>query len=373
MDCCQLPISPYPVALCRDDLRNMVKLARLLHKLSESRTYQAQLADCLPTSALFDPGHHAVMMGYDFHLTASGPKLIEVNTNAGGLWLAYLCGQPKASGFAGRCANRLLAMFLTDYALFAQTAKIAKSASARPKTIAIIDQQPEGQFLYPEMHVFAALFKQAGIAAIIADPSALAATGNGLYCNGQRIDMIYNRHCDFYLTTPEMAAIRAAWLNGQVCLSPNPRSYGLLADKRRMILWSDHDTLGNLGLCRQETDLLRHSIPATELLDSLPLEEAWRTHKQWVFKPDTGYASRGVYVGNKLTSAKLAALDAHNTIIQQWVPPSVSQYPDELPFKTDFRLFAYRSQIVGIAARLYQGQVTNLRTPNGGFAKVVLE
>jgi len=260
-------------------------------------------------------------------------------------------------------------MFLADYALFAQAANIAP---AQAKTIAIIDQHPEGQFLYPEMQVFAALFKQAGIATIIADPSALMATDNGLYCSGQRIDMIYNRHCDFYLTTPEMAVIRAAWLNGQVCLSPNPRSYGLLADKRRMILWSGQHGLGNMGLGKQETDLLQHSIPATKLLESLPLEEAWRTHKQWVFKPNTGYASRGVYVGNKLTTAKLAALDAHNTIIQQWVPPSISQYPDELPFKTDFRLFAYRSQIIAISARLYQGQVTNLRTPNGGFARVVL-
>ena len=38
----------------------------------------------LPKIACIDPGHDALMMGYDFHWTEQGPKLIEVNTNAGG-------------------------------------------------------------------------------------------------------------------------------------------------------------------------------------------------------------------------------------------------------------------------------------------------
>ncbi len=40
--------------------------------------------------------------------------------------------------------------------------------------------------------------------------------------------------------------------------------------------------------------------------------------------------------------------------------------------KTDFRLYFYRDRILGLAARLYQGQVTNLRTPGGGFAPVLV-
>ncbi|SMG65523.1 hypothetical protein BMETH_350911431207, partial [methanotrophic bacterial endosymbiont of Bathymodiolus sp.] len=41
-------------------------------------------------------------------------------------------------------------------------------------------------------------------------------------------------------------------------------------------------------------------------------------------------------------------------------------------FKTDFRLFVYRKTILAVSARLYQGQVTNLRTANGGFSKIKL-
>ena len=44
----------------------------------------------------------------------------------------------------------------------------------------------------------------------------------------------------------------------------------------------------------------------------------------------------------------------------------------DLSFKTDFRLFVYQQKILAVSARLYQGQVTNLRTENGGFAKVCL-
>lgn len=364
MNDCQLPLSLYPVALPRQDLRLMIKVARLLQKLSEHSAYQALLENTLPTTANLNPGHYAVMMGYDFHLSESGPKLVEVNTNAGGAWYAYLCGHPAADGFAGKPAQRLLESFLTDYALSKH------AANARPECLVILDAHPETQFLYSEMQVFAALFQQAGITAIIADPAMLTLKQTGLYINDRRVDMIYNRHCDFYLQTPEMEAVRHAWMNALVCLSPNPHAYGLLADKRRMILWSDPERLSLLGLSADELNLLETAIPKTKLLESLSTEEAWHTRKRWVFKPDTGYGSRGVYVGGKLTTAKLAELDPRTTLIQQWIPPSISQYHDEPPFKTDFRLFAYRDRILGVSARLYQGQVTNLRTPHGGFAKV---
>jgi hypothetical protein len=59
-------------------------------------------------------------------------------------------------------------------------------------------------------------------------------------------------------------------------------------------------------------------------------------------------------------------------LIQQRIPASITRISDELSFKTDFRLFVYRCQVLAVSARLYQGQVTNLRTENGGFAKVCL-
>ncbi|NJM56103.1 MAG: hypothetical protein HC841_09630 [Verrucomicrobiae bacterium] len=39
-------------------------------------------------------------------------------------------------------------------------------------------------------------------------------------------------------------------------------------------------------------------------------------------------------------------------------------------FKTDVRAYTYDGHIQLVAARLYQGQTTNFRTPGGGFAPV---
>lgn len=342
----------------------MIRTVRLLHKLSENPAYQALLQTTLPANAQFNSGHHSTMMGYDFHLSESGPKLIEVNTNAGGIWYAHLCYQPLASRFSERLGNRLLNSFIEEFALF------SKNPDARPGCLAILDENPLEQPLYQEMQVFADLFRQAGIEVMITDPEALVVKDHGLYLGNKRIDMIYNRHCDFYLKSAAMENINSAWLKAQVCLSPNPRTYGLLADKRRMILWSQPELLEGLRLSRLELAILARTIPQTRLLKSLSLEEAWRTRKQWVFKPITGYASRGVYVGEKLTTSKFAELNPANTLIQQRIPPSLTWGGENGAFKTDYRLFAYRNRILAVSARLYQGQVTNLRTPNGGFAKI---
>jgi hypothetical protein len=35
------------------------------------------------------------------------------------------------------------------------------------------------------------------------------------------------------------------------------------------------------------------------------------------------------------------------------------------------RLYTYASEVLLAAARLYQGQTTNMRTPGGGFAPVL--
>jgi hypothetical protein len=39
--------------------------------------------------------------------------------------------------------------------------------------------------------------------------------------------------------------------------------------------------------------------------------------------------------------------------------------------KTDVWLYTYGGRVLLTAARLYQGQTTNFRTPGGGFAPVV--
>ena len=39
--------------------------------------------------------------------------------------------------------------------------------------------------------------------------------------------------------------------------------------------------------------------------------------------------------------------------------------------KADIRNYVYRGEVQLVAARLYQGQTTNFRTPGGGFSNVI--
>ncbi len=365
MDNQQHGISPYTVNLSTRALKQMINVVHDLQSLSENPKYPSSLSE-LPETAQVESGYYSVLMGYDFHIDESQQvKLIEVNTNAGGLWFATQCYHPGTRHYPKKLADKLLNTFLQEYRLFCQ------DKNAQPQLIAIIDHIPEQQFLYPEMQVFARLFEQADIKTVIIDPSQIEAKDTGLFYQDQAIDLIYNRHCDFYLNTPEMQPIAQAWRQQSVCITPNPRVYGLLADKQRMIDWSMPDLLSHL-LTQKKATRLQQAIPDTQLLESLSKDTVWSVRKQKVFKPTTNYASRGVYIGDKLTKNKFNSLDPKETVVQQRIKPTITITADGEKFKTDFRLFVYRNTILNVCARLYQGQVTNLRTPNGGFSKIKL-
>jgi len=365
MDITKHGISPYIANLPRSALKQMIHVVRDLQSLCENPTYASDHLN-LPPNAKINSDHYSVLMGYDFHITADGiAKLIEVNTNAGGLWFADRSYHPSTFQFSDKLAQHLLNTFLADYQLF------QRDETATPQLIAIIDQKPLEQFLYPEMQVFAQLFKQAGIECSIIDPSEIEEKNSRLYYKDKAIDLIYNRHCDFYFHSSEMALIAKAWQAQSVCITPNPKIYGLLADKQRMADWCKADFLESL-LPPESAQRLRTALPKTHLLSELNQDDFWGQRKQWVFKPLNGYASRGVYVGDKLTKSKFNSFIPEETLVQERIKPSITLSPDGEKFKTDFRLFTYRKQILAVSARLYQGQVTNLRTINGGFSRVTL-
>lgn len=359
----QSGISPYTVNLSRNALKQMLAVVHSLQNLCDTPNYPALLPE-LQEMARINTRYYSVLMGYDFHITEEQQvKLIEVNTNAGGLWLACRSYELNADQFPEKIAKKLLQTFINEYRLFCQ------DQNARPQLIAIVDQQPHTQFLYPEILNFAKLFQQAGIKTVIIDPLTIEAKETGLYYQDQRIDLIYNRHCDFYLESPEMNVIADAWKNRSVCLTPNPRIYGLLADKQRMADWSQPGFFDEL-LTPKQVRCLEDAIPYTRPLHACSMEGLWSERKKWVFKPANGYASRGVYVGEKLTKNKFNSLEPEATLVQQRIKPSVTVTADGARFKTDFRLFVYRDKLTAVSARIYQGQVTNLRTPGGGFSKV---
>ena len=107
-------------------------------------------------------------------------------------------------------------------------------------------------------------------------------------------------------------------------------------------------------------------------MSSRSLEDWTADRKAWVFKPTSGHASRGVYVGKSISRQKLAELPREGYLAQRYAPHSVIDR-NGVEWKYDVRFFADRGQIIGAAARVFQGQVVGLRQPGSGFAPIQMD
>ena len=174
-------------------------------------------------------------MSYDFHVTASGPKLIEVNTNAGGAFLNAALAQAQRACCAEahvpfeilpsqNFGSKIVDMFIDEWR--------RQRVSGRPTLIAIVDDAPEEQHLFPEFRLAKALLDESGFETVIADAKDLLLAGNALLFGGRPIDLVYNRLVDFALEELRHAELQAAYVGGNVVVTPNPRAHALFADKR---------------------------------------------------------------------------------------------------------------------------------------------
>lgn len=371
--------SDYPMFVSQQDLTTALDFTRLVSRLPQSNCYQEALGNNIPEIARTKAKNAGVLFGYDFHITANGPKLIEINTNAGGAYLNFHllraqvpCCDDVESLIQPALLSRdfeqqLMAMFQREFSLQDST------GSKKLSSIAIVDEEPETQFLYEEFLMFQTLFERNGIRTYIVDPKKLKHGKDGLYVGEERIDLIYNRHTDFYLETSSMALIKDAYLDEQVVLTPNPNHYGQLADKRLLTRFSDPHFLARLGLSSDEQALIQNTVPATVPVDSANAEDLWRNRRQYFFKPMVGFGSRASYSGAKLTKKTWRYILENNYVAQAFVPADVRRFNREGEwenYKTDLRVYSYEGKPLMIAARLYQGQTTNMRTPGGGFAPV---
>ena len=321
---------------------------------------QAPAIARLPTKA------RGVFLGYDFHLTDAGPKLIEINTNAGGgLLNAYLLAEHGRAEEGARVRDEFVAMFREEWRL--------ERGGAPLQRIAIVDDEPAGQFLACEFALFKELFEEHGIAAVVADPRDFTRDGKRLLHDGKPVDLIYNRLTDFALDATVNADLRAVFEAGGVVLTPHPHAHALYADKRNLMLLSDGKVLDDLGVAAETRQTLLAGIPQTVAVSPEQAERFWSERKRWFFKPPAGFGGRAAYRGDKLTRRVFEEILHGGYIAQEIAPPSEHEVPvaDALQrMKADVRCYVYNGAIQMVAARLYQGQTTNFRTPGGGFAPV---
>jgi hypothetical protein len=310
-----------------------------------------------------------VFYGYDFHLTEDGPRLIEINTNAGGgLLNVYLLAARGRAEEGERLRQEFVAMFREEWRL--------ERGDAPLKLIAIVDENPREQFLAPEFELFRQLFVANGIEAVVADPADFTRHGNQLMHEGKPVDMIYNRLTDFSLDVTVNAEIRSVFEAGGVVLTPNPRVHALYADKRNLMQLSDAAALQEMDVPEAKRQILLKGIPRTVMVQPEDGERFWSERKRWFFKPPAGFGSRAAYRGDKLTKRVFEEILHGGYIAQEIVPPSEHKVvvdAQEQLMKADLRAYVYQAHVQLLAARLYQGQTTNFRTPGGGFAPVFVD
>ena len=323
---------------------------------------------------LAQPKTNGLFMGYDFHISEQGPQLIEINTNAGGGFLAaalqdaagraaFKCGEAELQN-EGVAAQKMVDTFLSEWR--------AAGHTGRPGVIAIVDQSPENQYLYPDMLMAQHHLQQAGIETLIVDPAALTFRNKELWAGSSRVEMVYNRLTDFDLSEPGNAALRQALMEDAAIVSPGPRHHAMYADKRNLIWLSDADLLRSWGLPEANIHALA-SMPRTQRVSAETADELWTARKGFFFKPAAGFGSRATYRGDKLTKRVWSDILEGNYIAQAFVPPTlraVTVENEKLTLKYDVRLYTYAGETLLVAARVYQGQTTNFRTSGGGFGVV---
>ncbi len=327
-----------------------------------------------PRDASIDHGPAGVFMGYDFHLTPDGPRLIEINTNAGGAYInaAIASAQQVCCPEIEQGRDRLAAEFeRAAIAMFANEFK--RQFGDRPlRHIAIVDDAPEDQFLHPEFLLARRMFEAAGISAEIVDAKNLVYTAGVLRADSRDIDLVYNRLTDFQFADPSHAALAGAWRDGAVAVTPSPRHHALYADKRNLVLLSDKTLMRAIGLAHHHADAL-DIAPSATLVAEADADALWSGRRDLFFKPSAGYGSRAVYRGDKMTKSVWSQIRKGGYIAQNYAPPSerhVLLDGEKEVRKMDVRLYAYQGEVILAAARIYQGQTTNFRTPGGGFAPV---
>ncbi|HZW13462.1 MAG TPA: hypothetical protein VFF81_09760 [Noviherbaspirillum sp.] len=350
-----------------------------VEKLAHLPAYRNLVLARAPAIAAAEHGPRSVFMGYDFHLGENGPQLIEINTNAGGALLNTALARAQQA-----CCAEMEALYQatgdlsqaewTFWSMFAEEWRLQRG-SAPLSRIAIVDDAPTEQYLYPEFQLFVRLFERFGIEAVVADARTLEWRDGRLWHQDLPIDMVYNRVTDFYLQDASHDALRCAYEAGAVVVTPHPHAHALYADKRNLAMLTDAALLEQLGVDADTRAILQAGVPRTELVTPEHADDLWTRRRHLFFKPSHGFGSKAAYRGDKLTRRVWEEIVAGNYVAQALVPPSVrliSCEQGQVGLKLDVRAYVYKDNVQLVAARLYEGQTTNFRTSGGGFAPVFL-
>ena len=363
-------ISPLELQLPASVFDNARAAVLALFKTSRQTAYQSRLEDAGGVASA-PARNNSVLMAYDFHTTEAGDAyLIEVNTNAAGFLLASLMQMVHRD------------VQLADYEPLKSLADsfrrelVLSGKDPQQAFVVITVQDIPQQKMYPEFLMYRDWFRGLGWSCELCEAKDLAFKEGKLRTpDGRAIDLLYNRLTDFYFEEPAYVAIRDAYFSGAVCVSPHPREYWLLADKQRLVQFTQAGFLEQTGAFEADRAAIQKVlIPTYEISDFPSLDEIWEQRKSLFFKPKRSHGGKSAYRGESVSRKVFERLIQEDILIQKFVPaqkmPTLDPASVLSNWKFDVRFFAYADQVQLSAARIYQGQVTNFSSPMGGFTLI---
>ena len=370
-------LAEYPIFVAREHIAAMQDVIEAIEHVVALAPYRETVLAQAPEIARRASGAHGVFFGYDFHLTNAGPRLIEINTNAGGALLLHhvasaqqACCREVGAFFPGPQEIGDVEQVFVD--MFRNEFR-AQHPQHELGCIAIVDEDPQAQYLSPEFELFRQMFENHGIEALIADPRDFELQDDRLVAAGRTVDVVYNRLTDFYLESQACTTLRAACERDAAVFTPSPRAHALYANKGNLAVLCDAAALRNMGASDRAVNTLTSAIPRTVPVSTGNADDLWAERRRLFFKPARGYGSRGTYKGAKLTKKTWSSILRSDYVAQELVPPGERLLVTdgaERSFKVDVRCYAYRGKIQLLGARMYRGQTTNFRTDGGGLAAV---
>jgi glutathionylspermidine synthase len=362
-------ISPFVLKLPKSVLTEARNIVADTFKLSKSPRYRALVQPSLPFSLDEVQQTPSLLNSLDIHIdTENKLKIIEINTNASSYLVNLENYLQQGIGTFPQAYEDLKTTFVKTFADHLKPGAL----------FLVMDENPSRQNLYIEFLMFKDfLQKEFSVNVEIADAKELTlASDKGLLWQGQAVSGIYNRFTDFYFSTN--AALAEAYRHQTTLISPNPLTYGLLADKKRFYsltpdFFAELQEKENLSLPHLSAAVLT----AKRFAEFSSKDELWKTRSQYFFKPPNSYGGKSVYRGKSISHVVFDRIYTSESgpdyIAQQLAAPPEVTFDYEgasHTFKYDLRFYFFEGEIQLAAARIYQGQLTNLKTPLGGLTPI---
>ncbi|MDJ0853449.1 MAG: hypothetical protein QNK04_34215 [Myxococcota bacterium] len=354
---------------------------RTFERVTTRTAWREAAAASAPAIARREGREVCFFSAWDFHLPPGRPEawqLIEFNDNGSGFLFAAAINRlfwewRKLDRRDDLVSPPLPAAF-RDRLIEVVAHEAREFFGAHPEGLFLVlddrDSLAAGRFRR-ELLGLRDLFREHGWPSELAAPDELRWEGQRLRLGAREVSFVVNRSTDFLWEDGVFAPLRAAWTDGVVYAAPNPSTYATRSDKGLLELLSSPDRDAELGIEPAERELLTAHVPKTRRLREENLEELAREKHELVFKPDHGFAGRGLLPSAAVGRTRLRRLlrRGEGYVAQARVPRSRLGLGEDGSgaLWADLRVWAWRGQRLLLSGRGSRSPDRLDLTPPGGW------